>query len=241
MRVLSVRPLADNAVTLELASGPGDEAARLVAAATGAIAAAIARGDLPGAEEVAGAFCSVTVPYDCLVVRQEDLVTRLMGILAGVGPVTDKGGRLWHLPCAYEDGIDLPDLAAHFGLTEGAIVRRHAATVFRVDTLGFLPGLPFLGGLPADLARPRRSEPRLAVPGGAVAIANRMCVIYPWVSPGGWHIVGSCPVPLFDIARDPPALLAPGDRVQFHAVTQAEARAIAAAPPDPRRWLAEGG
>jgi KipI family sensor histidine kinase inhibitor len=72
-----------------------------------------------------------------------------------------------------------------------------------------------MGQLPAELARPRRREPRTRVSAGSVAIANRMCVIYPWESPGGWHIVGACPVPLFDVARADPVLLSVGDRVRF--------------------------
>lgn len=217
MKVLAVRPMADSAVTIELADEPGAEAARRVRTAMGAVEHALDAGELEGCEEVASAFCSLTVHYDPLAVSQTDLVARLVGLLDPLEPEAQALGRLWHLPCCYDDvaGIDLPDLSAHLGLPEGEIVSRHAGTTFTVHALGFLPGLPFLGGLPAELARPRRREPRTHVPAGSVAIANRMCVIYPWVSPGGWHIVGACPVPLFDIGRAEPALLSIGDRVSF--------------------------
>lgn len=232
MNILSVRPLADSAVTLSLADAVGEHAAAKVGAAVKAIRAAIERGELLGATEVAGAFCSVTVHYDCLTVSQGDLVARLQGLLASTEPLSAGTGRLWTLPCLYggEAGIDLPELAGRLGLPEAEIVARHAAVEFRVYALGFLPGLPFLGDLPADLALPRRSEPRTRVPPGSVAVANLMCVIYPWASPGGWHILGCCPVPLFDVARRHPSLLAPGDRVRFAPVTPerfAELRAAA--------------
>jgi len=237
VQVLAVRSLADHAVTLLLAERPGPGATRLVGAAARAIGAGIAEGSLPGAGEVAPGFVSLTVTHDGLLLPQAELVARLRAILAPIGEEPEAAGRLWHLPCAYDDGIDLPELAAALGLAADEIVARHAATEFSVLALGFLPGLPFLGDLPAALARPRRPAPRLKVPKGAVAIANRQCVIYPWESPGGWHILGTCPVPLFDPGREVPALLAAGDRLRFVPVSVAEARAIAAAPPEPQRFL----
>lgn len=248
MRILAVRPLADSAVTLELAEAPGGAAAARVAAALAAIDAAIDAGRLPGAREAAGAFCSVTVHYDPLVAAQADLVAALAALLAPVEPAGQgEGARLWHLPCCYDPGlgIDLPALAEALGLPEAEIVARHAAVTFRVFALGFLPGLPFMGELPAELARPRRAEPRVQVPAGSVAIANRMCVIYPWASPGGWHIVGACALPLFDITRPQPALLALGDRVRFHPVERARHEALCAEARegrlDPAAFLAGAG
>jgi KipI family sensor histidine kinase inhibitor len=224
MRILAVRPLADSAVTLELAQAPGAGAAALVAAAVAALERAMEAGELPGLEDVAGAFVSVTLHYDSLAIAQHDLMARVARILDPVHAAAGGSGRTWHLPCCYDAacGIDLPELSRSLGLPEAEIVARHAAVTFRVLALGFLPGLPFLGELPADLSLPRRSEPRTRVPAGSVAIANRMCVIYPWESPGGWHIVGCCPVPLFDIARPVPALLAVGDSLRFVPVARAE-------------------
>ena len=226
MRIAAIRPLADTAVTLELATAVGAAASARVAAALAAIEQAMARGALPGVSEVAAAFCSVTVHYDCLVIAQSDLTARLTALLDPVTPAARATGRSWLLPCCYdaEFGLDLGSLAQDLTLDAARIVDLHQATTFHVYALGFLPGLPFLGDLPAELARPRRSEPRLRVPAGSIAIANRMCVIYPWNSPGGWHILGRCPVPLFDITCAVPALIAVGDSVRFRSVTQAEFR-----------------
>lgn len=228
MIALRLRPLADRAVTIDLADAAGTEAAACVAAAQAAIAAAVAAGHLPGVRDVAGAFASVTVHYDCLETSQERLIAALEDVIAPLQPQAAATGRLWSLPCAYgaAHGPDLPDVAAALGLEPATIIDRHSATTFTVLALGFLPGLPFLGDLPPELARPRRSEPRTRVPAGSVAIANRLCVIYPWDSPGGWHLIGRCPVQLFDIRRNPPALLAVGDRLRFHPVTEAELAAI---------------
>jgi KipI family sensor histidine kinase inhibitor len=88
--------------------------------------------------------------------------------------------------------------------------------------MGFLPGLPYLGGLPEEFAVPRRENPRIKVPSNSVAIAMSMTVIYPQESPGGWHILARTPVPLWDMRCDPPALLAAGDRVTFRPLSLAE-------------------
>lgn len=230
MQVLAIRPLADSALTLELAREVGLDASRRVAAAQAAIEAARVDGTLAGVTESAVAFCSITLHYDSAVVTQEALAAQLAELLAEVSPDALPEGRAWQLPCCYEGALaaDLPDLEAALGIDRDEIVATHAGLRFFVYALGFLPGLPFLGDLPERLARPRRSEPRTSVPAGSVAIANRMCVIYPWNSPGGWHILGNCPVPLFDVARASPALLDAGDTVSFRPVPRAEYDALRA-------------
>lgn len=244
MIALRLRALADRAVTIELADQAGTEAAARVAAVGDAVAAAVAAGQLPGVRDVAGAFASVTVHYDCIETSQKQLVEALKALIAPLEPQTATTGRVWSLPCAYAGthGPDLPELSAALGLDTAAIIERHSAVTYTVLALGFLPGLPFLGDLPADLARPRRSAPRARVPAGSVAIANRLCVIYPWDSPGGWHLVGRCPVPLFEIGRDQPALLAVGDRLRFRPVTDAElndiSRDLARGARSPETFLA---
>ena len=85
--------------------------------------------------------------------------------------------------------------------------------------LGFLPGFAFLGDTPPELHLPRRAEPRVRVPEGSVAIAMQLTGVYPWDSPGGWHILGRSPVTLFDGQRDPPTLFTAGDTVSFRSIT----------------------
>ena len=228
MHIGAIRPLADTAVTLELSSAVGVEASAKVAAAHDAIEKAMGSGVLAGVSEVAAAFCSVTVHYDCIRITQADLINRLIALLDPITPTRRPAGRSWLLPCCYdtEVGLDLGTLAQDLALDRDQITAIHQQTTFYVYALGFLPGLPFLGDLPAELARPRRTEPRTRVPAGSVAIANRMCVIYPWNSPGGWHIVGRCPVPLFDISCEIPAMIAAGDSIRFRPVSLDEFRVL---------------
>ncbi len=112
-------------------------------------------------------------------------------------------------------GPDLGEVARHAGLTEKQVVELHASVDYVVWFLGFQPGFPYLGGLPEQLATPRRDEPRLLVPAGSVGIGGAQTGIYPLATPGGWQLIGHTPLPLFDPSRDEPVLLRPGDTVRF--------------------------
>jgi KipI family sensor histidine kinase inhibitor len=94
--------------------------------------------------------------------------------------------------------------------------------------LGFLPGFAYMGDLPRELQLPRRATPRARVPAGSVAIAAEMTAIYPLESPGGWHLIGWTPIPLWDMARMDGPLLRPGDKVSFKPVGPDEAATLAA-------------
>ena len=129
-----------------------------------------------------------------------------------------REARLLRLPVLY-DGEDLAELAQRAGLPAQELARRHAAGRYRVAFVGFAPGFAYLSGLPGELASPRRTSPRPRVPAGSVAIGGAWTGIYPSASPGGWNLLGRTSAVLFDAAADPPSLLAPGDRVEFEAVT----------------------
>lgn len=114
-----------------------------------------------------------------------------------------------------EDGPDLEVVAAGAGLAAEALVHLLTSTPLTVALVGHLPGLPYLRGLPRGLELPRRARPRTAVAAGSLGIAAGMACIYPVRAPGGWHIVGRTEVALVDPRRNPPFLLAPGDRVRL--------------------------
>jgi KipI family sensor histidine kinase inhibitor len=121
------------------------------------------------------------------------------------------------IPVRYggRDGPDLEQVAASLGLSPQEVVRRHAAPSYRIFVLGFAPGFAYLGPLPPELRLPRRAEVRQRVPAGSVAIAGEQTAVYPFETPGGWHILGRTELVLWDPAADPPALLRPGGRVRF--------------------------
>jgi allophanate hydrolase subunit 1 len=118
------------------------------------------------------------------------------------------------LPVRY-DGPDLAEVAALTGLTVDEVVRRHLASRCTVAFGGFMPGFAYLTGLDPSLHVPRRDTPRERVPAGAVAVAGEFTAVYPAATPGGWRILGTCDLTLFDVHRTPPALLVPGAAVRF--------------------------
>jgi len=134
------------------------------------------------------------------------------------------------IPVCYggDFGPDLEDVARTHETSTDAIIAAHTAGIYTVAMLGFLPGFPYLDGLDAALHTPRRATPRTAVPAGSVGIGGSSTGVYPFVSPGGWHLIGRTPLTLFAARRTPPTLLQPGDRVHFRAIPADAFRALAA-------------
>ncbi len=182
-----------------------------------------ADGRLDGVVEWVPTFRSVTVHFnpqqiDAMVLRN------LLSELAGKSGVLSAVGCRWHIPVCFdaESAPDLADVAKAKGMTPEEVVHLLTGSIFSVYMLGFLPGFPYLGGVPEALDMPRLASPRKVVPARTIAIAGRMCAAYPWESPGGWRLLGRTPVRLFDAANSRrPALLAPGDEVVWEAIDSA--------------------
>lgn len=170
----------------------------------------------PGVREVVPGMNNLTVVVDPLA---SDAVRLLEELQAGWDRsiAADPPARELRIPVQYggQAGPDLDLVAQHAGLSHAQIIELHAAAIYTVFFLGFLPGFAYLGGMDPRLGTPRRSEPRIEVPAGSVAIGGDQTGIYPMVSPGGWQIIGRTALKLFEPNRDPPALLRPGDRVRF--------------------------
>ncbi len=177
---------------------------------------------LPGLVETVPTFRSLQVVYDPALTSRSEVQAAVEAELAHAADAPLEG-TLWRLPVCYDPdlGPDLAELSASLGLSEDRLIDLHGSTEYFVYMLGFMPGFAYMGDLPPELEKPRRSEPRLRVPAGSVATAGRLTTVYPWESPGGWHLIGRCPVPLYDGARPSPVLLAAGDRVRFEAVDRA--------------------
>ena len=118
------------------------------------------------------------------------------------------------IPVTY-DGADLADVASHTGLSKDEIVAAHTGTPWTVAFGGFAPGFAYLVGGDERLVVPRRDSPRTSVPGGSVGLAGEFSGVYPRSSPGGWQLIGHTDAVMFDVERDPPALLVPGALVRF--------------------------
>jgi len=182
---------------------------------------------LPGVVETVPTFRSLMVHYDPLVTTRADLERSITSLVdRRSGP--RAAATLWRVPVCYDGAFasDLAEVAHLTGVTQSEVVALHSAVRYHVYMLGFLPGFPYMGDLPPQLALPRRADPRLRVPAGSVSIATTLTAIYPYESPGGWHLIGATPIRLFDPVRARPALLEPGDIVQFEPIDPASFASI---------------
>lgn len=158
-----------------------------------------------------------------LLVAIDPTVTTLAEVSATVRRTTPRHARpttggLVEIPVVY-DGEDLADVAVLLGLGPTEVVRRHSGQEWTVAFCGFAPGFGYLVSPEGRWDVPRRSSPRTRVPAGSVALAGEFSGVYPRESPGGWQLIGRTEVAVFDLARDPAALLRPGNRVRFVDVT----------------------
>ncbi|HEV8598689.1 MAG TPA: 5-oxoprolinase subunit PxpB [Gemmatimonadales bacterium] len=213
----TVHPLGEGAWTVAL----GEHVDPAIHERVLALAAQVARAELPFVQEIVPAYAALSVFFDPLRADAEAIREQLTALAAEPlptpGPAELPTARLVTVPVRY-DGPDLEEVAARTGLTRAEVVRRHTSREYRVYLLGFAPGFAYLGELDPALVLPRRREPRTRVAAGSVAIAGAQTAVYPLATPGGWHLLGSTATRMFDPQRDPPALLQPGDRVRFEAI-----------------------
>jgi KipI family sensor histidine kinase inhibitor len=165
-------------------------------------------------------YASILVMFNLLDIDHHHLRNKLKKLLTNCGSQLNKEGRLIELPVYYsvESGQDLPRIAEKAKLSIEEVISLHQAQEYRVYAIGFAPGFAYLGEVDPRIAMPRLTTPRLKVPKGAVAIADRQTAVYPAQSPGGWNIVGLCPVDMFDPQADIPMNVMVGDRVKFVAI-----------------------
>ena len=126
--------------------------------------------------------------------------------------------RLIEVPVCYAEEFaeDLPDIAAKAGLSIDEAITLHSTQTYKVYAMGFCAGYAYMGDLPEPLRQPRRQSPRTKIPVGSVAVADFMTCVYPLAMPGGWHIIGRCPIPFFNPNdQENPTLLRAGDQVRF--------------------------
>jgi KipI family sensor histidine kinase inhibitor len=180
---------------------------------------ALLRRKPPGAVEFIPASCTILITFDPAETSHEKLARALAEIAASsTAPAASvpamPDGTPAVIPVTY-DGPDLDEVARETGLTATEIIRRHTAPLYTVAFCGFAPGFAYLTGLDPVLMLPRRSVPRTQVPAGSVAVSGQYTSVYPRISPGGWRLLGRTTTVMWDLAREQPALLTPGDKVRF--------------------------
>ena len=188
-----------------------------VLAMTAAIRAAVEAGDQGFADvvDVVPGATTVLVTVDDWVGTAE-LRTGLAALSPAAGPAADEpeSTRVVEIPVHY-DGPDLDEVARLTELSRDEVIAAHTGSTWQAGFVGFAPGFAYLTGGDPRLAVGRRAEPRTSVPAGSVALAGEFSAVYPRSSPGGWQLIGRTDAVLFDVDRDPPALVPPGAVVRF--------------------------
>lgn len=223
--MIRFEPAGAEALLLVLAEQPDAQLPQRIALLAQRIRAEL--GDL--LTDLVPGWTSVLLHYDLMRTDHLQLAERLQPLLERwlAEPFVEQQGRLHEIPIWY-GGEDLAEVAQQCRLSVAQVIELHMAVEYRVGAIGFAPGFAYLGELDARLALPRRATPRIAVPAGSLAIAERQTAIYPHSSPGGWHLLGRCPWLLFDAVQTPPCPLALGNRVRFRRI-------------DERDFIREGG
>jgi KipI family sensor histidine kinase inhibitor len=193
------QPIGDRAIRFARPAAPVRAIVRAVREWPGVVDVVVAT------EDVAAYFVDAVTPGDL------DERIRALAHLHDIDePIRDHVLRVRY------DGVDIDEVARATGLSRDEVINAHVGAIYTVDTIGFAPGFAYLAGLDPRLELPRRATPRPRVPAGSVAIAGRQSAVYPFDSPGGWHLLGS--VVGVTMFGEQGALLALGDRVRFQVI-----------------------
>lgn len=184
--------------------------------------------------DIVPSYASIMVMFNLLTHDHQQISNELMALCAGLDEPSQAtlatqtantdNAKVVELPVYYglDLGLDLAIIAKQAKLSVAQVIDIHQAQEYHVYAIGFAPGFAYLGEVDERIAIPRLTSPRVKVPKGAVAIADKQTAVYPNDSPGGWHILGLCPVPMFDAQARPSMPVQVGDKVKFKAIDKAE-------------------
>lgn len=212
--------MGDRGLLLEF----GDEISQEINEKVRRVVLAIQSEAIPGILETVPTYRSLLVLYDPLILCITHLKKKLKSIEEELQQSPFPEPKLTRIPVVYggKFGPDLESVAEYHHSAPDEIIRLHCSRAYLIYLIGFMPGFPYMGELPEGLMTPRLKTPRLSVPAGTVAIAQKQTGIYSMDSPGGWQLLGRTPVRMFDPGKDPPAYLRMGDRVQFYPISKKE-------------------
>ncbi len=178
---------------------------------------------ITGVLEAVPTYCTLCIYYNPAKIRVSQLKEILENMREEIYPDTLEG-KTFDIPVVYgsEYGPDLAYVSSAHGLTAKEVVDLHSAPTYHVYMVGFAPGFPYLGGLSEKLFTPRKKTPALGIPAGSVGIGGQQTAVLSVTGPSGWYFIGRTPVKFYDIYREPPILIKPGDKIKFKPITEAE-------------------
>ena len=177
--------------------------------------------------DLISSYASVLLIFDVPNISHSEIKRIVRASLAKLEKSSKKSGvseekQVITLPVLYggENGPDLSTIAKNAGISEREVISIHESKPYLVYAIGFAPGFAYLGEVDPKIASPRLETPRQMVPKGAVALADRQTAVYPAESPGGWNIIGICPIPMFNSLSPPYMPVSVGDTVKFESIDE---------------------
>jgi inhibitor of KinA len=223
--MMQIYAIGDGAITLSLGNQVNDFLNKKVIA----VQQWIWQNRFSGLKDVVVGYTTCTLYYDAFIIKQQ---YNTAAAYNWVKQFLEKAfheslvelytqPRTIHIPVCYDAdfGTDIKTLAESKSITAETLINIHSSATYRVYMVGFLPGFAYMGTVDATIAMPRKQQPQ-TVAAGSVGIAGYQTGIYPISSPGGWHIIGRTPLPLFTVNNQPPVLLQAGDEVRFEPISK---------------------
>lgn len=169
-------------------------------------------------------YNSMLINFDNQIITCDSLILLLKEIYSNKKLTENFKTQTWYIPVCYDSefGLDLEDLLSAKKIDKEKLISLHTTPFYKVFGIGFLPGFLYLGGLSDELIMPRKEHPRLNIQKGSVGIGSNQTGIYPQNSPGGWHIIGKTPVPLFNAKHNNPCFVSVGDKIKFYSISKPE-------------------
>lgn len=210
----------DSAINVEFGNTISEEINKKIRA----VASAIEINEVYGIMELVPTYRSLMIHYDPLKVDFYELVNTLKKIEGNLANIHLPAPHVTEIPVLYGGawGPDIENVARHNNMTVEEVVEIHTSREYLIFMLGFTPGFPYLGGMDKRIAVPRLQTPRIRIPEGSVGIAGEQTGIYPVSSPGGWQLIGTTPIKLFDPLRENPILLKSGNCIKFKSINELE-------------------
>jgi KipI family sensor histidine kinase inhibitor len=210
----------DSALNMEF----GNEISEEINKKIRAVAALIEAEKISGINEVVPTYRSLMIHYNPLIIGYEELAGILKVMEENISSIEISSPEVIEIPVLYggQYGPDIENVAVHNNLTVEEVIDIHTSAEYLIYMLGFTPGFPYLGGMDKRIAAPRLQSPRTKIPAGSVGIAGEQTGIYPVQSPGGWQLIGSTPIDIFNPERENPILLKSGNYIVFKGIDEEE-------------------
>lgn len=221
-------PCGDHAVTIEL----GDAVDAAINQKVMSLFTYLKAKQITGVKDIIPAYHTVTIVYDTGLLKKQAQKATVYEMMCGqlekaveaftIVPTTES--RLVRIPVCYDLSLapDIESLATLHKISVDEVIQLHTGKMYRVYMIGFLPGFAYMGTVDEKISTPRKAQPRTLVPAGSVAIAGEQTGIYPFDSPGGWHLIGQTPIQMFSVSKEAPCYLHPGDAIEFYAISITE-------------------